>query len=87
MADKQGKYIVVYKKGTPPDIIDQHAQDVEKQGKWGAVKHKYKVGLLGFAATLPDNTLSTFAENEHIDYIEPDGEVTTYGKTVAKGKQ
>jgi hypothetical protein len=33
MADKQGKYIVVYKKGTPPDIIDQHAQDVEKQGK------------------------------------------------------
>ncbi|KAJ3186715.1 hypothetical protein HDU85_007535 [Gaertneriomyces sp. JEL0708] len=76
----EGKYVVAFKADTPQDVIDQAAKDIEAQG--GKIGHKYDTVMKGFAATLPDNLLTTFKAHDKVDYIEADGEVSAYAKTL-----
>lgn len=50
-----GKYIVVFKKGTQPNVINDAVKQVEQSG--GSIGHRYDAVLLGFSATIPDSTL------------------------------
>ncbi|KAJ3016729.1 hypothetical protein HKX48_003896 [Thoreauomyces humboldtii] len=79
-----GKYIVIFKSDTPQDVIDKAAKDVEASG--GKVGHKYDTTMKGFAATLPDQTLTTFQAHKNLDYIEADGEVSAFAKNAGIGK-
>ncbi|KAJ7777986.1 hypothetical protein DFH07DRAFT_951067 [Mycena maculata] len=78
------KYIVVFKPSASQEQIDSFAKTVSEDGKSlfrGEVTHKYSTTLKGFAATLTENTLAKFNSlqpgEDIIDYIEPDGVVTT----------
>ncbi|KAJ3037241.1 hypothetical protein HDV00_001873 [Rhizophlyctis rosea] len=73
-----GKYIVVFKDGTSQDVINAAEADVTRQG--GKITQRYTATFKGFAAEIPDNILSTFTTNAHVDSIEPDGEVSIYAK-------
>ncbi|KAK9765356.1 hypothetical protein K7432_006377 [Basidiobolus ranarum] len=79
-----GDYIVMYHEGTPRSVIDEAVSQVESQG--GTIKHRYDTGIFGFAASIPDNHLSTLHVSEHVKLIEPDGEVTTCAKNLGIGK-
>ncbi|KAI8822579.1 protease propeptide/inhibitor [Fimicolochytrium jonesii] len=79
-----GKYIVVFKEGTAQNVIDQAAKDVEAQG--GKIGHRYDTTMKGFSATVPDNVITTFKAHEKVDYIEADGEVSAYAKSIGIGK-
>jgi len=75
-----GKYIVVFKHTASKEDIDKFAESVTDDG--GEIIHKYETGLKGFAANLSENTLAKFnsfqkESDSIIDYIEPDGVVTT----------
>ncbi|TPX71223.1 hypothetical protein SpCBS45565_g01258 [Spizellomyces sp. 'palustris'] len=52
----------------------------------GTVGHRYDSVMKGFSATLPDNVLTTFESHDKVDYIEADGEVSTYAKSKGIGK-
>ncbi|KAL0956585.1 hypothetical protein HGRIS_002723 [Hohenbuehelia grisea] len=71
------KYIVVFKKDVSQEDIDKFAEQVNQDG--GQVTHKYDTVLKGFAAHITDSTLQSFQslQGDIIDYIEPDGVVTT----------
>ncbi|KAJ7703205.1 hypothetical protein B0H17DRAFT_1042250 [Mycena rosella] len=74
------KYIVVFKSTASQEDIDKFAESVSSDG--GEVIHRYDSTMKGFAAKLSPNTLTKFnslqAEKDSIiDYIEPDGVVTT----------
>ncbi|KAJ3195731.1 hypothetical protein HDU67_004288 [Dinochytrium kinnereticum] len=73
------KVIVMFKAGTPADRIEQAVKDIEANG--GSVGHRYSNTILGFAATIPDNVLTTFQSNDLIEAIEADGEVSIYAKS------
>ncbi|KAH8828430.1 protease propeptide/inhibitor [Flagelloscypha sp. PMI_526] len=80
MSDNQQKYIVVFKKDATQERIDQYASSVESSG--GTVTNKYGTVLKGFAAQIPDSYLESLKSDSlqsdsPIDYIEPDGVVTT----------
>ncbi|KAF8608617.1 hypothetical protein BDV93DRAFT_518699 [Ceratobasidium sp. AG-I] len=70
------KYIVVFKDGTPKPEIDKAMTDLEAQG--GKVTQKLDL-INGFAAEIPDAHLTSLQSfvGDKIDYIEPDGIVTT----------
>ncbi|KAF9356694.1 hypothetical protein BGX26_004892 [Mortierella sp. AD094] len=67
--------IVIFKDGTPHEEIESAAQDIESSG--GTISQRYTSALLGFSAVLPEGYVSALNGNPHVDYIEPDGEVTT----------
>ncbi|KAI0032244.1 protease propeptide/inhibitor [Vararia minispora EC-137] len=72
-----GKYIVVFKKGTPKDVIDKQIEDVKNQG--GTITNRFDSILLGFSADMPANVVANLQNNlqsNGIDYIEPDQVVT-----------
>ncbi|KAF5385744.1 hypothetical protein D9615_002512 [Tricholomella constricta] len=72
------KYIVVFKEGVTPEQINKYAQDVSDNG--GNVTNRYDPTFLkGFAAAIPDQFLQSLQslQGDVIDYIEPDGIVTT----------
>jgi len=74
------KYIVVFKSGTSQEAINKFADTVNSDG--GEVTHRYDTILKGFTAKLSPNTLANFnslqaQDDSIIDYIEPDGVVTT----------
>ncbi|KAJ3162664.1 hypothetical protein HDU86_003637 [Geranomyces michiganensis] len=79
-----GKYIVIFKSDTPKEVIDQAAKDVEAKG--GSIGHRYDTTMRGFSAQVPDGLLTTFKEHKNLDYIEADGEVSAYAKSVGIGK-
>ncbi|ETW81079.1 peptidase inhibitor I9 [Heterobasidion irregulare TC 32-1] len=72
-----GKYIVVFKPSTSEDVINRQADDLAANG--GTVHSRYDSVLKGFSATIPDAYLQslTALQGDIIDYIEPDGIVTT----------
>ncbi|KAJ7045513.1 hypothetical protein C8F04DRAFT_1065063 [Mycena alexandri] len=75
-----GKYIVVFKSTASKEKIDEFIATVKSEG--GQVGHQYDTVMKGFSATLSEKTLTKFnslqAEADSpIDFIEPDGEVTT----------
>lgn len=69
------KYIVVFKKSASKDQIQKYKDDLATNG--GTVTHDYGSTLNGFAAEIPDSFVSQLQPNDVIDYIEPDGVVTT----------
>jgi len=74
------EYIVVFKSTATQEDIDKYIDTVKSDG--GQVGHKYDTVMKGFSATLSEsalNKLTSFQAQEDsvIDFIEPDGEVTT----------
>ncbi|KAI9442124.1 protease propeptide/inhibitor [Lactarius indigo] len=76
-----GKYIVVFKKSATQEVIDEQADQVDANG--GVVDKKFSSSILkGFSAEIPNTYLLTLqsnltADDNEIDYIEPDSTVTT----------
>ncbi|RPD59777.1 protease propeptide/inhibitor [Lentinus tigrinus ALCF2SS1-6] len=72
-----GKYIVVFKDNVSQNDIDKYAQEVAENG--GQVNQRYDTVLKGFSASIPDSYLQQLQSftGSVIDYIEPDGIVTT----------
>ncbi|KAF9086695.1 hypothetical protein BGX23_008652, partial [Mortierella sp. AD031] len=63
--------------------IEAAVKDVESKG--GKVTHRYNSALLGFAAEMPDVSVSTLNSHPHVDYVEADGEVSIYAKKLLAG--
>ncbi|KAF9585596.1 hypothetical protein BGW38_001649 [Lunasporangiospora selenospora] len=78
------KVLVIFKEDTPPSEIENAIRNVESQG--GRITQRYTSVMLGFAAQLPDNTVQSMASNPHVDYIEPDGQVSIYTQELLKSK-
>ncbi|HVE45497.1 MAG TPA: S8 family peptidase [Acidimicrobiales bacterium] len=66
----EGRYIVVFRKGSPRAEVSSARNDAERRG--GRVHFEYGDALSGFAATLPPNALDGARRNPHVDYIEAD---------------
>jgi len=66
----QGRYIVVFKPGSPGSEVDQAAERVHAFG--GEVHYVYDAAIQGFAATLPEQALNGLVHNPNIEYIEVD---------------
>jgi len=69
------RYIVVFKDTATPAEVNQYANEVANNG--GTVFHRYDAVLNGFSAAIPDHFLSFLQASDIIEYIEPDGIVTT----------
>jgi len=71
-----GKYIVVFRDDTSPEVIDQAINDVIENG--GQVNTRWDEIMKGFSATIPEAHLETLKslQGGSIEYIEPDGIVT-----------
>ncbi|KAI0066105.1 hypothetical protein BV25DRAFT_1912901 [Artomyces pyxidatus] len=72
-----GNYIVVFKKDVSQDTIDKHANEINQNG--GEVQSRFGV-IKGFKAVIPDTYLTQLQSlqgGSEIDYIEPDGTVST----------
>ncbi|KAI9293094.1 protease propeptide/inhibitor [Neoconidiobolus thromboides FSU 785] len=78
MSSGHGNYIVTFKSGTEDHVLESAIKDIESRG--GKITHKYDTVLKGFAASVPDDHLSTLQSHEHVDNIESDGPVTTQAK-------
>ncbi|KAI9228343.1 MAG: serine proteinase inhibitor IA-1 [Piptocephalis tieghemiana] len=79
-----GKYIVVFKKDAPQEVIDKMMEDVSTEG--GKIEHHYKMTKMrGFSASIPDAFLTNLTGDQYIETIEPDGEVTTMAKSLGIG--
>jgi len=72
---ESGKFIVVFKDSATQEQIDEYARTVDNTG--GQVKNRYNTALKGFSATLTPENFQNLQGDSIIDYIEPDGEVTT----------
>ncbi|KAK7057194.1 protease propeptide/inhibitor [Favolaschia claudopus] len=76
-----GKYIVVFKASASQDKINEFMSTVKDEG--GEIGHTYDGTVMkGFSATLNEKTLTKFNSlqadaDSPIDFIEPDGVVTT----------
>ncbi|KAG0075821.1 hypothetical protein BGZ90_009458 [Linnemannia elongata] len=79
-AGAHSNVIVVFKKGTDQTEITKAENEIITKG--GKITQRYTSALLGFAAELPDNSLQTLSTNPHLNYIEADGPVSAYAKTV-----
>ncbi|KAF8342120.1 uncharacterized protein EI90DRAFT_3032186 [Cantharellus anzutake] len=75
MSEQTGKFIVVFKDSATKEEIEQYAEKVNNNG--GEVTNRYDGVLNGFAAKLTPQLASSFQGDSIIDYIEPDGIVTT----------
>ncbi|ORX43697.1 hypothetical protein DM01DRAFT_1340655 [Hesseltinella vesiculosa] len=76
-------YIVTFNKDTPDEVIEQHAKETEAAG--ATIKHRYNSAMKGFSVEVPDDIVSALSfDSPHINFVEPDGEVTTQGKSLLK---
>ncbi|KAI8065854.1 hypothetical protein BC940DRAFT_68039 [Gongronella butleri] len=71
-------YIVTFKKTTPDDVIEKHIKDSQDAGC--TIKHRYNAAIKGYSVEVPDDSLHALAVNEHVNFIEADGEVSTQGQ-------
>ncbi|KAG0204433.1 hypothetical protein BGX28_003615 [Mortierella sp. GBA30] len=69
-------YIVVFKQGTPEEEIESAVRDVESKG--GIINQRYRDALLGFSASMPEVCTFSLEQNNHLDYIEHDGQVAAF---------
>ncbi|KAG0316591.1 hypothetical protein BGZ99_006811 [Dissophora globulifera] len=74
--------MVVFKAGTPDSEIENAIRDVKSQG--GTITQRYTSALLGFAANVPDVGVQSLTAHPHVDYVEPDGEVSIYAEGLIK---
>ncbi|KAF9136087.1 hypothetical protein BGW39_006883 [Mortierella sp. 14UC] len=82
-SEGKNKVIVVFKKETPAHEIEAAVKDVESKG--GKITHRYDAALLGFSAEMPDVSVSSLNSHPHVDYVEPDGEVSIYARNLLSG--
>ncbi|KAI9304253.1 hypothetical protein BJ944DRAFT_203006 [Cunninghamella echinulata] len=74
-------FIVAFKSGTPPELIEEHIKATESSG--GKVGHRYNSAIKGYSVEVPDNVVNALSLNApYVEYIEADGEVTTQGKAL-----
>src|SRR5262245_30510126 len=69
-----GRYIVVFKPGTPAARVNAAAENA--RGRGGQVDFVYEDALLGFAGNLPEQALFGLSHNPNIEFIEADQEIT-----------
>lgn len=79
-----GQYIILFQQGTTQDIIESVQNNIKQQG--GTIGFSYTSAVLGFSASIPDNTLQALATNQWVQTIEADGPVTIMGQTIIKSK-
>ncbi|KAG1149640.1 hypothetical protein G6F37_002417 [Rhizopus arrhizus] len=77
--------IVTFKDDTPHDIIEQQILAAEAAG--AKIVHRYNSAIKGFSIEVPDESVSAMSlRSPHIQSVEPDGEVTTQGKSLIKSE-
>jgi aqualysin 1 len=69
-----GRYIVVFKPGTPAANVSAAAENA--RGRGGQVDFVYESALSGFAGSFPEQALNGLRNNPNIEYIEADQVVT-----------
>lgn len=69
-----GRYIVVFKAGTPAAEVSAAAENA--RGRGGQVDFVYDSALSGFAGNLPEQALNGLSHNPNVEYIEADQVVT-----------
>ena len=75
------QYIVVLQDNTESAILNDITGQIEVDG--GRIHYLYSAALNGFAATIPQESLTALDRNPHISYIEPDQIVTINQQTNA----
>ena len=69
-----GRYIVVFKPGTPAAALTAAAENA--RGSGGQVDFVYDAALTGFAGNLPEQALFGLSHNPNIEFIEADQVIT-----------
>ena len=69
-----GRYIVVFKPGTPAADVSAAAEHA--RGGGGQVDFVYESALVGFAGQLPEQALFGLSHNPNIEFIEADQVIT-----------
>ncbi|KAG0286936.1 hypothetical protein BGZ96_009065 [Linnemannia gamsii] len=79
-AAASNKVIVVFKPNTDQADITKAENDIIAQG--GKITQRYTSAILGFAAELGDNSIQALTVHPQLNYIEPDGPVSAYAKSL-----
>ncbi|KAJ1510612.1 hypothetical protein HMI54_001446 [Coelomomyces lativittatus] len=66
-------YIVVFKEGASASSIQNAKKDIQAKG--GIVTQEFNETIVGFAASIPQNLLTTLSTMEGVEYVEKDSEV------------
>jgi aqualysin 1 len=69
-----GRYIVVFKPGTPAAEMSAAAE--QARGLGGQVDFVYEAALSGFAGNFPEQAIFGLSHNPNIEFIEADQEIT-----------
>jgi subtilisin family serine protease len=69
-----GRYIVVFKPGTPAEQVSAAAEHA--RGIGGQVDFVYESALTGFAGNFPEQAVAGLSHNPNIDFIEADQVIT-----------
>jgi aqualysin 1 len=69
-----GRYIVVFKPGTPAAEVNAAAENA--RGRGGQVDFVYEAALTGFAGNLPEQALFGLSHNPNVEFIEADQVIT-----------
>jgi aqualysin 1 len=69
-----GRYIVVFKPGTP--AAEMNAAAEHARGLGGQVDFVYEAALSGFAGNFPEQAIFGLSHNPNIEFIEADQEIT-----------
>jgi subtilisin family serine protease len=69
-----GRYIIVFKPGTPAAEAGAAAENARGQG--GQVDFVYDAALVGFAGNFPEQALTGLSHNPNVEFIEADQEIT-----------
>lgn len=69
-----GRYIVVFKAGTPAAEVSAAAENA--RGRGGQVDFVYESALSGFAGSFPEQAIFGLSHNPNVEYIEADQVVT-----------
>jgi subtilisin family serine protease len=69
-----GRYIVVFKAGTPAGDVSAAAEHA--RGRGGQVDFVYESALSGFAGSFPEQALKGLSHNPNVEYIEADQVIT-----------
>src|SRR6476620_6140803 len=65
-----GRYIVVFKPGTPAAEASAAAENARRRG--GQVDFVYDAALVGFAGNFPQEALAGLSHNPNVEFIEAD---------------
>jgi len=72
---KKVKKIIRFKQDTSEDVINETEKQIKSLG--GEITGRTTITGKTLMVTLPADTITTFANDKHIDEVEDDGEVTT----------